>query len=297
MGDKLKRMISPAVPILMGILNLTPDSFSDGGQWLAPTGDVRLDSVLAHAHGLMDHGCTVLDVGGESTRPGATTVPEGEEISRVVPVVTALRRHFPAIAISIDTRKAAVAEAALHAGASIINDVSGLIYDPAMVHVAAQSSAILILMHSQGTPQTMQQNPQYDDVVAEVKTFLQRQSEFAIQQGVLEKNMVWDVGFGFGKTIDHNLQLLANLNEFTKEGFPVMLGTSRKSFLTLGHAAIPPEERDALTAATVWHGAMAGCSWFRVHNPQAVQPVLALAQATLAQSTKPQTTMKEQACV
>ncbi len=282
----------------MGILNLTPDSFSDGGQCLTSRDECKLDAVLAHAQWLIDHGCSVLDVGGESTRPGATTIPLDEELSRVVPVITALRQHFPTISISVDTRKASVAKAAIDAGASIVNDVSGLTYDPAMVQVVAYSQATLILMHSQGTPQTMQQNPCYENVVREVNDFLQRQTESAIHHGVLEKNIVWDVGFGFGKTVEHNLQLLSHLGEFTACGFPVLLGTSRKSFLALRNDMIPPLERDALTAATLWHGAMAGCSWFRVHNPQVVQPVLALVQAMQAQATRlSQRIMKEQACV
>jgi dihydropteroate synthase len=281
----------------MGILNLTPDSFSDGGQWLSPTGETKLDAIVAHAQWLIDHGCTVLDVGGESTRPGAATIPLDEELSRVVPVIQALHQQFPTVTISIDTRKASVAEAALHAGACIINDVSGLRYDPDMVHVAADSQATLILMHSQGTPETMQQHPTYIDVVAEVKTFLQHQTDWAIQHGVQQKNMVWDVGFGFGKTVAHNLQLLSHLGEFTACGFPVLLGTSRKSFLALGAGDSGlPQDRDVLTAATVWQGAMAGCSWFRIHNPQVVHPVLALAQAMQAQAN-PLSKMKETTCV
>ncbi|MFN8614817.1 MAG: dihydropteroate synthase [Vampirovibrionales bacterium] len=276
---------------LMGILNLTPDSFSDGGQWFTPSDGMNLNAVVAHAQWLIKHGCTVLDVGGESTRPGAVTVSVEDELQRVLPAITALRQAFPHVALSIDTRKAAVAQAALKAGASIINDVSGLTYDAEMVRVVAESKATLVLMHSQGTPQTMQHHPHYTCVVSEVREFLQRQSQWAISHGVKQNAIVWDVGFGFGKTTEHNCQLLANLHTFTGHGYPVLLGTSRKSFLTLGNTTPPPAERDTLTAATVWHGYAQGCSWFRVHNPQAIQPVLALAQATL-----PQTVIGKMAC-
>lgn len=266
-------------PVLMGILNITPDSFSDGGQWVSRKETPNLKKILAHAHWLIDNGCSVLDVGGESTRPGAVTVPVDEELARVVPVIAALKQEFPNILLSVDTRKACVAHSAIETGATIVNDVSGLTYDPDMVKVIANSQAKVVLMHSQGTPDVMQDAPAYQHVAFEVKDFLQRQTQWAVEQGIPLDHIVWDVGFGFGKSVTHNLQLLASLQLFTHSGIPVMLGTSRKSFLALGQAAPPPAERDMLTAATVWHGMLAGCSWFRVHNPQAIQPVLQLGLA------------------
>jgi dihydropteroate synthase len=210
-------------PLVMGILNVTPDSFSDGGRYST------LEAALAHGQELVEQGADILDIGGESTRPGAAVVPEDEELRRVVPVVQALAPQVP-IPISIDTSKAAVAGACLEAGARIINDVTALA-DPGMAEVARKTSAGVILMHMQGTPQMMQDNPVYDDVVTDISRFLEQRLHDLADRGIASERVVLDPGIGFGKTREHNLAILARLEEFQKLGRPVCLGVSRKKFL------------------------------------------------------------------
>jgi dihydropteroate synthase len=255
----------------MGVVNVTPDSFSDGGFFFSP------DAAVTHAQSLRADGADVIDIGGESTRPGADPVPAGAELERVIPVVEALRNET----VSIDTRKAAVASAALRAGASIVNDVSALRHDPDMAGVVASAGAGCCLMHMLGDdPRTMQADPRYDDVVSDVKAFLEERLAFAVSEGVAEERVWLDPGIGFGKTIDHNLELLRRLDEIVAIGRPVVVGTSRKSFLgrLTGRAE---RERDAATIATNVMALERGASVFRVHEVRGTVDALKVAAATL----------------
>jgi dihydropteroate synthase len=210
--------------VLMGVLNVTPDSFSDGGQFRG------VDEAVGHGVRMAAEGAQIIDVGGESTRPGATSVSLDEELARVIPVIAGLKRRIPNL-ISIDTSKAAVADEALATGAVIINDVTGGRRDPEMMSVAARRKAGMIVMHMKGTPQTMQNDPQYSDVVTEVTDFFRQQYVCAIDSGIDSMAIAFDPGIGFGKTVDHNLQLLANLESLRVHGRPIVIGVSRKSSL------------------------------------------------------------------
>lgn len=214
----------PRRPLLMGILNVTPDSFSDGGKFL------DVDAAVAHSHRLVAEGADLLDVGGESTRPGAAVVSEAEEMSRVLPVIRRLVDEM-AVPISIDTRKASVASAAIEVGAEIINDVSGGEHDPEMIDTVTASGAGVCVMHMQGSPETMQRNPTYGDVVAEVGEYLSRRRDALVAAGIVQERICLDPGIGFGKTFEHNLELLNNCHAFLSLGCPVLVGHSRKSFL------------------------------------------------------------------
>jgi dihydropteroate synthase len=242
------------VPAVMGILNVTPDSFSDGGRF------VDVDAAVEHGVAMAAHGAAIVDVGGESTRPGAEPVPEDEERRRVLPVLTAL--VGAGVRCSIDTRHAAVAEAALDAGASMVNDVSASLHE-----VAAAAGVPWVAMHMLGDPLTMQGAPRYDDVVTEVRDFLVRRAEAALAAGVPE---VWiDPGFGFGKTDDHNLSLLRHLDALVATGHPVLVGTSRKGFLgRLTGGAEVADRLEASLATAVW-ALDAGASMVRVHDVEA----------------------------
>jgi dihydropteroate synthase len=211
--------------LIMGILNVTPDSFSDGGQFLAP------EPAVHHALDMLHHGADIIDIGGESTRPGAAEVSLEDELARTIPVIKAIREKIPHALISIDTSKAPVAKAALEAGAEIINDITGLTGDPGMLPLAARTNAAIVIMHMQGTPRTMQEAPQYDDVVAQVRAFFKAQFLSATQAGIHPHSIVFDPGIGFGKTLEHNLTLLKNLPALETAGRPLLLGVSRKSFL------------------------------------------------------------------
>jgi dihydropteroate synthase len=259
----------------MSILNVTPDSFADGGS-LADEA-----SLLAHAQAQLAAGATVLDVGGESTRPGARTLPASQEVSRVLPALDALRQHLPHATLSIDTRKAAVAQAALEAGATWVNDVSGLRYDgEAMAKTVAEAGATLVLMHSVGSPATMQLAPSYGQrcVVLAVYEALARQCEQAVAWGVSPDRLWVDVGFGFGKTVDDNIALLKGLGRFKVLGYPMLVGVSRKSFLAkaAGVPQLPPAHRDALTALAhlpAFEVYVQGLPMgFRVHNVATLAP-------------------------
>jgi dihydropteroate synthase len=259
-------------PLVMGVVNVTPDSFSDGGLYL------DADAAVAHAEQLVDEGAGVLDVGGESTRPGAAPVSLDEELRRVVPVI---ERLAPAT-ISVDTRKAAVAEAALEAGAAIVNDVSAFRHDPAMAGVVADAGAGCCLMHMLGDdPRTMQDDPVYDDVVSDVKAFLEERLAFAVSEGVAEEGVWLDPGVGFGKTLEHNLELLRRLDEIVAIGRPVVVGTSRKSFLGK-LTGREPQERVPGTIATNVIALERGASVFRVHDVAASVDALKVAAATLS---------------
>jgi dihydropteroate synthase len=247
-------------PLIMGILNVTPDSFSDGGKY-ATVGEAVLQ-----AERMLADGADILDIGGESTRPGSDPVPAAEQIRRVVPVIEAVRDRSPAVSISIDTTLSEVAEAALQAGADMINDVSGGTGDPEILTLAARYDVPVVLMHSQGTPKTMQDNPYYDDVVEEVRTILLERAEAALQAGIKRERIVLDPGIGFGKRKQDNFDLLAHLDVFVELGFPVLLGASRKRFMgSLCHVQEPAELVTA-TAVTTALGVMAGVKLFRVHD-------------------------------
>lgn len=258
-------------PLLMGILNVTPDSFSDGGRFL------RTEAALHRANEMAEEGADMIDVGGESTRPGAATVDVAEEISRVVPVIRALKAGL-SLPVSVDTRKAEVAAAALEAGADIVNDVTAL-GDPNMAGVVADHGAGLVVMHMRGTPQTMQLDPRYDDVVREVAADLRAALDRAEAGGIPAERVVVDPGIGFGKTTDHNLELMARLDELLSLGCPVLLGPSRKSFIGQLLGGIPPEERAVGTAAACVAGLLRGARIFRVHDVHMVRQALDVAEA------------------
>ncbi len=259
---------------LMGIVNVTPDSFSDGGLFL--------DAAAAVEHGtrLAAEGASILDVGGESTRPGAAPVAAEDEIARVLPVVE--RLASAGHRVSIDTTKAEVARAALDAGADLVNDVSALRFDPELAGLVAERGAGCCLMHMLGEPRTMQESPRYEDVVSEVKAFLEERLAFAVAEGV-EEELVWlDPGVGFGKTVEHNLELLRRLDEIVAIGRPVVVGTSRKSFLGKLTGGKAEAERLPGTIATNVLALERGASIFRVHDVAPVADALAVAAATVA---------------
>jgi dihydropteroate synthase len=242
---------------LMGIVNVTPDSFSDGGLFL------DAERAIEHGKELFAEGAEIVDVGGESTRPGAAEVPADEELERTRPVVAELTDAE--IPVSIDTSKAEVAAAALDAGAVMVNDVTALVAEPELAGLCAERSCELVLMHMQGTPRTMQQNPTYDDVVDDVKAFLAERIEFAIGEGVAEERIWVDPGIGFGKTVEHNLELLRRLAELGELGRPIVVGTSRKTFIgkLTGREV---DERLGGTIASNVLAARAGAQMLRVHD-------------------------------
>lgn len=242
----------------MGILNVTPDSFSDGGEYLDP------ENAISHALRMEKYGAHILDVGGESTRPGADPVDVDEEIRRVVPVIRGIREKS-SIPISIDTYKSSVAQAALEAGANLINDISGLNFDSGMARVAADAGCPVVVMHIAGTPRTMQNNPGYEDVVAQIMTYFRKQVERLVREGVREENIILDPGIGFGKRVEDNFVLLNRLEEFMKLGFPILVGPSRKSFIgaTLD---LPVNQRLEGTLAAVSVAALKGARVVRVHD-------------------------------
>jgi len=263
----------------MGILNVTPDSFSDGGEWM------DVNAVLRRAEAMIREGADILDVGGESTRPGARLVPEGEELDRVLPVVEALASRF-ATPISVDTRKAEVARAALDAGASIVNDVSALAFDPAMAEVVARSGAGVVLMHMRGTPPDMRERARYVNLESEVAVELAASVARARASGIDPAAIVVDPGFGFAKDEDQSLRLLANLASLVGLGFPVLVGPSRKSFL--GELLdVPPAGRVAGTVAACLLSWLQGAAIFRVHDVAPVAQALRVGHAVLERQHVP----------
>jgi dihydropteroate synthase len=262
---------------IVGILNVTPDSFSDASRYLDPV------AAVARAHEMVAEGAGWIDIGGESTRPGSEAVPAEEELRRVLPVIEALRGELNAT-LSIDTMKAVVAEHCLAAGATVVNDVSGLTFDPRMAEVVAAAGAGLVLMHMRGTPRTMQVDPVYEDVVADTLRFLRRQLAVAVAAGVSTDRLWIDPGFGFGKTHEHNLEILRRLREYTSTGIPVLIGTSRKSslgrLLARGGEPVPaPDERLEATAATVAIAIVHGARAVRVHDVHEMVRVARVADA------------------
>ena len=260
--------------MIMGIVNVTPDSFSDGGKFL------NTGRAVEHALRLAADGADILDIGGESTRPGAEPVDEAEELRRVIPVIRSVRSQTQAL-ISVDTMKAAVARAALDAGADIINDVTGLRGDPAMPRLAASREAGLIIMHMIGTPRTMQQQPHYDDVVAEVRDYFTARLRAFEREGIAPDRVVWDPGFGFGKTPAHNIALLRALPELAVGDRPILVGVSRKSTIAhlLGSEAM--EDRDWPTVALTSHLREAGAHILRVHEVRPNVEALRMTEAIL----------------
>jgi len=260
-------------PLVMGIINVTPDSFSDGGLFERPDAAVRRAACLAA------DGADLLDVGGESTRPGAGPVAPDEQCRRVVPVIEGVRRLGIGMPIFVDTRSAAVAAAALDAGATGVNDVSALRDDPAMAKLVADRRAPIVLMHMQGTPESMQQRPHYRDVVAEVAAFLRERIEYAVAKGIGRDRIAVDPGIGFGKTTSHNLELLRRIDAFTGLGVPVLVGPSRKRFIGEVLGIERPADRDAGTLGAVAAAVLGGAEVVRVHEVAAAAQVVRVCAA------------------
>jgi dihydropteroate synthase len=270
----------PAPFLVMGIVNVTPDSFSDGGQFL------RAGDAVAQGRQLLAEGADLLDIGGESTRPGADAVGAEQEIARTAPVIAALSGEGR---VSIDTTKVAVARAALEAGATYVNDVSAFRFEPDLAGLVADAGVECCLMHMRGEPRTMQEAPHYDDVVSDVKSHLEERLAFAVAEGVPEERVHLDPGIGFGKTLEHNLELLRRLDEIVAIGRPVLIGTSRKSFLgRLTNREV--DERLPGTIATNVLALAAGARLFRVHDVAAVRDALVVAAATVQPRWPPMTT-------
>lgn len=264
--------VDSSCPMVMGILNVTPDSFSDGGEFLESA------AALQQASRMIAEGARIIDVGGESSRPGATRVPAAEQIRRTEPVIAAIRENYPDIHISIDTRSAQVAASAVSAGANIVNDISALHDDPRMVELVAERDLAVVLMHMQGTPQTMQHSPHYDDVTAEVYNFLEQRIEFAMSCGIKRERIIVDPGLGFGKSVQHNILLLAALKRLAALG-PLLVGASRKSFIAkLLDLPYPNTELTGTTALNVI-ALLAGASILRVHDVLPAAQSIALVEA------------------
>ncbi len=284
-AEVLKRITSPRAPLagltfeaprIMGILNVTPDSFSDGGDFIAP------DAAVAHAREMVATGADMIDIGGESTRPGADFVPVDEEINRTAPVIKAIRAGL-ATPISIDTRKAPVAKAALDAGANLINDVAAFTHDPALAEVAAQSGAPVCLMHAQGDPETMQNDPRYDDVLLDVFDFLSERIDNALAAGIPCNRIMVDPGIGFGKTMQHNLTLLRDISLFHALGCPVLLGASRKKFIGVISGAQSAKDRVYGSVSVALDAVAQGVQMVRVHDIQATKQAISLQTAIRGQ--------------
>jgi dihydropteroate synthase len=258
--------------LIMGILNITPDSFSDGGSFLSA------EDAIDQAKRMQDEGADIIDIGGESTRPGAKMVTEEEEKNRVIPIIEKLQSLN--IPISIDTYKSTVADAALKAGACMVNDISGLRFDPNIAGVAAKHRAAVVIMHIKGNPRSMQDNPQYRDVIGEITSYLRESIDIAVQAGISEEAIIVDPGIGFGKTIAHNLHILKNLSELRVFGLPILIGTSRKSLIG-DILSLPVHERIEGTAATVAVSIINGVSIIRVHDVQTMSRVARMTDAII----------------
>ncbi|MCF6300780.1 MAG: dihydropteroate synthase [Proteobacteria bacterium] len=251
---------------IMGVLNVTPDSFSDGGKFN------HFELAVKHAKLMIEQGADIIDVGGESTRPGAKVVPVNDEISRVVPVIQALRHKYPELILSIDTSKPEVMEAALHVGANFVNDVNALEADGAL-EIVAESGVNVCLMHKKGMPDDMQINPEYDDVVQTLLDYFQQRVEACLSYGITEQQIILDPGLGFGKTLEHNIQLLQNIDTIKQMGFPVMIGASRKSMIgqILDKSV---DQRLAGSLGVVQFAYLQGADIFRVHEVDETSDVL-----------------------
>jgi dihydropteroate synthase len=262
-------------PLLMGIVNVTPDSFSDGGDFL------RGEDAIAQGRRLLDDGADIVDIGGESTRPGSQATPVEEELARVLPVVAALADA--GAVVSIDTRRAAVMRAALAAGARVVNDVTALTGDPESLSTIAASDASIVLMHMQGDPATMQKAPHYDDAPAEITAYLRARVDACRAAGIASERIAVDPGIGFGKTIEHNLQILARLDRLTPIGVAVLVGLSRKGFIGRLSRGEPPKGRDPGSIAGALAAAEGGADILRVHDVAGTRQALAVWQAIRAQ--------------
>jgi dihydropteroate synthase len=261
-------------PLLMGILNVTPDSFFDGGKFSTR------ENGLAHAFDLIEEGADIIDIGGESTRPYSSPVSVDEELERVIPFIEGIRAHSD-IFLSIDTRKGGVAREALTAGASMINDVSGLSFDEGLARVAAAAGVPIIVMHSKGTPEKMQRNPYYDDVVGEILDFFAGRILFAKGEGIAEENIILDPGIGFGKRVQDNLRIVKELKRFKDLGRPVAIGTSMKSFIGRVTQVETSAERLEGTLATVVLSCMNGADIIRVHDVAKAKRVIMMTKAVM----------------
>ena len=258
-------------PHIMGVVNVTPDSFSDGGEFYNP------DKAIEHGLRLVQEGAYILDIGGESTRPGAEVVDSEEEIRRIVPVIEGVKGQVPYI--SVDTRNAKTMEAALKVGANAINDISALSYDSKSIDVAGEAQVPVFFMHSQGTPQEMQKNPSYNNVVEDIYQYLQERIYFFETRRIDASLLVCDPGIGFGKTVEHNLLLLRNISKFHDLGVPVLLGTSRKSFIAKLCADEPPGDRIPGSLASALWGLLQGVQFYRVHDVKETAQAFTIFQA------------------
>jgi dihydropteroate synthase len=260
-------------PLIMGVVNVTPDSFSDGGDFL--------DTQAAINHGLklLDEGADILDIGGESTRPGALAVPPQDEQARILPVIEGLKKASSNCVISVDTRHADTMQKAIDRGVDIINDISALTHDLKSIDVVSKAQIPVILMHMQGTPETMQNKPKYDDVVQEIYDYLAARIEVCESRGIARHNIIVDPGIGFGKTLEDNLKVLKNLNKFQQLGCTVLLGASRKSFIEKICPDTPPEQRLAGSLAAAIQGLEQGVQIFRVHDVRETKQAFAVWKA------------------
>ena len=263
--------------LIMGILNVTPDSFSDGGLFFDPT------AAIAHAEQMIAEGADILDIGGESTRPATfasqTPLAPEEELRRILPIIEALTTHFPHVPLSVDTYKASVAQQAVAAGAVLVNDISAMRADPKMASTVAELGVPICLMHLLGLPMSIPAEPHYTDVVIEVRDHLQAQADLALSVGIPATNILLDPGIGFGKTVAHNLELLRRLRELTVLGYPLLVGTSRKSTIGKVLGNLPPEDRLEGTAATVALSIANGAALVRVHDVKAMSRVARMSDA------------------
>ena len=273
--DQFLAHIQSGQPMVMGIVNVTPDSFSDGGQF------ATTDTAIAHGRRLLEEGAHILDIGGESTRPGADTVSVEDEKARVVPVIEGLRDAAAKAGayLSVDTRNAATMAAVIEAGADIINDITALEGDPASMDVVARSGLPVILMHMQGEPQQMQDNPQYDDVVTEVREYLDARIEACVAAGIDRSLIILDPGIGFGKTVEHNLSLMKHLDDYAESGLPLLLGVSRKSFIGFLDDNAPATDRLGGSLAAALAGYSRGAAILRVHDVAATRQALMIWRA------------------
>ena len=253
--------------LIMGIVNITPDSFSDGGKYNT------LESAFDHSLKLVEEGADIIDVGGESSRPGSSSITLNEELDRTLPLITKIRTNFPDIIISIDTTKSRVAEQAILSGANIINDISGLSNDKNMVEVALKYNVPVVIMHMQGNPKTMQNNPSYSDLIGQIKLFFEDRIQLAINTGIQKDRIILDPGIGFGKSFEDNFKLINHLDNFCKLGFPILIGPSRKSFIGL---ALNEGIKNRLegTAAAVTSGIIRGARIVRVHDVKQIKKVV-----------------------
>ena len=259
----------------MGILNVTPDSFSDGGRF------TRANIAVDHAINMIDDGAHIIDIGGESTRPGSVPISEDEECERILPVIESIKKINSKITISIDTYKASVAKKAIEAGADMVNDISGLTFDSNMLPLLSGKDIPVIIMHINGKPKTMQNNPVYDDLVEDIKRFLYHQSKVAEESGIKKEHIILDPGIGFGKTFDHNFTLLRRLDEICSLGYPIMIGPSRKAFIG-DVLELPPDDRIEGTLATIVAGIMNGAKIVRVHDVKEVKRAVKITEKILA---------------